>query len=129
MSILTVSARMGAPFTVPSAMAKAGVLAMTKSLAAEWGPRGIARSRLMPKERGGDEELAKTIPLRRVGEHIECANLAAFLVRDGAAYINGDAVVIDGGKMQSGGGASAQSMLEWTDEQWEAIRPRKKSSF
>jgi NAD(P)-dependent dehydrogenase (short-subunit alcohol dehydrogenase family) len=76
MSILTVSALMGAPFTVPSAMAKAGVLAMTKSLAVEWGPRGIrtcaivpglfptegAWSRLMPKERGGDEEeLVKTI--------------------------------------------------------------------
>ncbi|HEY6602571.1 MAG TPA: SDR family oxidoreductase [Xanthobacteraceae bacterium] len=141
MSILTVSALMGAPFTVPSAMAKAGVLAMTKSLAVEWGPRGIrtcaivpglfptegAWSRLMPKERGGDEELVKTIPLRRVGEHIELANLAAFLVSDGAAYINGDAVVIDGGKMQSGGGgASTQSMLDWTDEQWEAIRPKKK---
>src|SRR5258705_466781 len=69
MSILTVSALLGAPFTVPSAMAKAGVLAMTKSLAVEWGPRGIrtcaivpglfptegAWSRLMPKERGGDE--------------------------------------------------------------------------
>ena len=139
--ILTVSALMGAPFTVPSAMAKAGVLAMTKSLAVEWGPRGIrtcaivpglfptegAWSRLMPKERGGDEELVKTIPLRRVGEHIELANLAAFLVSDGAAYINGDAVVIDGGKMHSGGGgASTQSMLDWTDEQWEAIRPKKK---
>ncbi len=121
--------------------AEAGVLAMTKSLAVEWGPRGIrtcaivsglfptegAWSRLMPKERGGDEELVKTIPLRRVGEHIELANLAAFLVSDGAAYINGDAVVIDGGTMQSGGGgASTQSMLDWTDEQWEAIRPKKK---
>ena len=141
MSILTVSALMGAPFTVPSAMAKAGVLAMTKSLAVEWGPRGIrtcaivpglfptegAWSRLMPKERGGGEELVKMIPLRRVGEHIELANLAAFLVSDGAAYINGDAVVIDGSKMQSGGGgASTQSMLDWTDEQWEEIRLKKK---
>jgi NAD(P)-dependent dehydrogenase (short-subunit alcohol dehydrogenase family) len=86
-----------------------------------------AWSRLMPKERGGEEELVKTIPLRRVGEHIELANLAAFLVSDGAAYINGDAVVIDGGKMQSGGGgASTQSMLDWTDVQWEASRPKKK---
>ena len=62
-----------------------------------------------------------------MGEHIELANLAAFLVSDGAAYINGDAVVIDGGKMQSGGGgASTQAMLDWTDEQWEAIGPKKK---
>jgi NAD(P)-dependent dehydrogenase (short-subunit alcohol dehydrogenase family) len=51
------------------------------------GRRWIAWSRLMPKERGGDEELVKTIPLRRVGEHIELANLAAFLVSDGAAHI------------------------------------------
>ena len=82
----------------------------------------------MPKERGGDEELVKTIPLRRVGEHIELANLAAFLVSDGAAYINGDAMVIDGGKMlqSGGGGASTQSMIDWTDEQWEAIRPKRK---
>jgi NAD(P)-dependent dehydrogenase (short-subunit alcohol dehydrogenase family) len=141
LSILTVSSLMGAPFTVPSAMAKAGVLAMTKSLAVEWGPKGIrtcaivpgpfptpgAWERLMPKERGGNEELVKTIPLRRVGEHTELANLAAFLVSDGAAYINGDAVVIDGGKMllSGGGGASTAAMLDWTDAQWAAIRPRR----
>ena len=67
-------------------------------------------------------------PLRRVGKHEELANLAAFLVSDGAAYINGDAIVIDGGKMlqSAGGGASTQSMIDWTDEQWEAIRPKKK---
>jgi NAD(P)-dependent dehydrogenase (short-subunit alcohol dehydrogenase family) len=142
MSILTVSSLVGAPFTVPSAMAKAGVLAMTKSLAVEWGPKGIrtcaivpgpfptegAWSRLMPKERGGNEALLKTIPLRRVGEHIELANLAAFLVSDGAAFINGDAIVIDGGKMlqSGGGGANTNAMIDWTDEQWDAIRPKKK---
>ena len=83
MSILTVSSLTGAPFTVPSAMAKAGVLAMTKSLAVEWGPKGIrtcaivpgpfptegAWSRLMPKERGSQADITKVIPLRRVGEH------------------------------------------------------------
>ncbi len=141
MSILTVSSLTGAAFTVPSAMAKAGVLAMTKSLAVEWGPKGIrtcaivpgpfptegAWSRLMPKERGGQEEMIKAIPMRRVGEHIELANLAAFLVSDGAGYINGDAIVIDGGKsLQSGGGgANTSAMLDWTDEQWAAIRPKK----
>jgi NAD(P)-dependent dehydrogenase (short-subunit alcohol dehydrogenase family) len=142
MSILTVSSLTGAPFTVPSAMAKAGVLAMTKSLAVEWGPKGIrtcaivpgpfptegAWSRLMPKERGGQEEMIKAIPMRRVGEHIELANLAAYLVSDGAAYINGDAIVIDGGKMlqSGGGGANTSAMLDWTDAQWDAIRPKKK---
>ena len=142
MSILTVSSLTGAPFTVPSAMAKAGVLAMTKSLAVEWGPKGIrtcaivpgpfptegAWSRLMPAARGGNEELVKTVPLRRVGKHEELANLAAFLVSDGAGYINGDAIVIDGGKMlqSGGGGASTGQMLDWTDEQWDAIHPKKK---
>ncbi len=141
MSILTVSSLTGALFTVPSAMAKAGVLAMTKSLAVEWGPRAYphlrhrarpfptegAWSRLMPKERGGNEDMTKAIPMRRVGEHIELANLAAFLVSDGAAYINGDAMVIDGGKMlqSGGGGANTSAMLDWTDEQWDAIRPKK----
>ncbi|MBM3644638.1 MAG: SDR family oxidoreductase [Alphaproteobacteria bacterium] len=141
LSILTVSSLTGAPFTVPSAMAKAGVLAMTKCLAVEWGPKGIrtvaivpgpfptegAWSRLMPAARGGNEELVKTIPLRRVGQHTELANLAAFLVSDGAAFINGDAIVIDGGKMlqSGGGGAGTQAMLDWSDEQWEAIRPKR----
>ncbi|WP_422000147.1 SDR family oxidoreductase [Reyranella sp.] len=142
LSILTVSSLTGAPFTVPSAMAKAGVLAMTRSLAVEWGPKGIrtcaivpgpfptegAWSRLMPKERGGNEALVRTIPLRRVGEHDELANLAAYLVSDGAGFVNGEAVVIDGGKMlqSGGGGASTQSMIDWTDEQWDAIRPKRK---
>jgi NAD(P)-dependent dehydrogenase (short-subunit alcohol dehydrogenase family) len=142
MSILTISSLTGAPFTVPSAMAKAGVLAMTRSLAVEWGPKGIrtcaivpgpfptegAWSRLMPKERGSQADIAKVIPLRRVGEHVELANLAAFLVSDGATFINGEAVVIDGGKsLQSGGGgANTAAMLDWTDEQWDAIRPKKK---
>lgn len=141
MSILTVSSLAGAPFTVPSAMAKAGVLAMTKSLAVEWGPKGIrtcaivpgpfptpgAWERLMPKERGGEEELVKSVPLRRVGRHDELADLAAFLVSDGAAYINGDAVVIDGGKMlqSGGGGANTQAMLDWSDAQWDAIRAKR----
>ena len=81
----------------------------------------------MPKERASHEEMLKTIPLGRVGEHIELANLAAFLGSDAAAYITGEAVVIDGGKMHSvGGGPGTQSMLDWTDEQWEAIRPKKK---
>lgn len=82
----------------------------------------------MPKERGGQADITKVIPLRRVGEHLELANLAAFLVSDGAASINGDAIVIDGGKsLQSGGGgANTAAMLDWTDEQWDAIRPKKK---
>ncbi len=128
LSILTLSALQGAPFTVPSAMAKAGVLAMTKSLAVEWGPKGIrlvaiapgpfptpgAWGRLMPEERRAEAE--RHIPLRRYGEHIELANLASYLVSDQAAYITGECVVIDGGKRYLGGaGTGSAAMLEWSD--------------
>ncbi len=135
LSILTLSALQGAPFTVPSAMAKAGVLAMTKSLAVEWGPKGIrlvaiapgpfptegAWTRLMPEERS--REVTRGIPLRRFGEHQELANLCSFLVSDGAGYINGEAVVIDGGKRYLGG-AGPGEMLDWSDEQWAGLRER-----
>ena len=138
LSILTLSALHGAPFTLPSAMAKAGMLAMTRSLAVEWGPKGIrlnaiapgnfptpdATARLQPAGalREGPE---RGIPLRRVGEHRELADLAAFLVSDMAAYINGEAVVIDGGKRWLGGArAGAEAMLDWGDAEWAALRPR-----
>lgn len=140
LSVLTLSALQGAAFTVPSAMAKAGVLAMTKSLAVEWGPKNIrlvavapgpfptpgAWSRLMPEERqAGDPK--RGIPLRRYGEHVELANLCSYLVSDHAAYITGECVVIDGGKRYLAG-AGDPAMLEWTDEQWTAIRERSKGN-
>jgi NAD(P)-dependent dehydrogenase (short-subunit alcohol dehydrogenase family) len=140
LSILTLGALTGAPFTAPSAMAKAGVLAMTRSLAAEWGPKGIrlvaiapgpfptpgAWERLMPKQKTDADPIEKSIPLRRVGEHDELANLASFLVSDQAAYITGECVVIDGGKMLigGGGGVNTASMLDWTDEQWAELRKK-----
>ncbi|MEO8559061.1 MAG: SDR family oxidoreductase [Rhodospirillales bacterium] len=141
LSILTLSALNGAPFTVPSAMAKAGVLAMTKSLAVEWGSKGIrlvavapgpfptpgAWERLMPEQRTKAEPIENSIPLRRVGQHEELANLCSFLVSDQAGYINGDCIVIDGGKMlqSGGGGVNTSGMLDWTDEQWDELKPKK----
>jgi NAD(P)-dependent dehydrogenase (short-subunit alcohol dehydrogenase family) len=134
LSILTLSALQGGAFTVPSAMAKAGVLAMTQSLAVEWGPKGIrlvaiapgnfptpdATARLRTESMGAVE---KGIPLRRVGEHAELADLAAFLVSDMAAYITGEAVVIDGGKRFLGGARSgSDGMLDWSDADWAAHR-------
>jgi NAD(P)-dependent dehydrogenase (short-subunit alcohol dehydrogenase family) len=138
LSILTLSALQGAAFTVPSAMAKAGVLAMTKSLAVEWGPKNIrllavapgpfptpgAWARLMPAERQAGER-ERGIPLRRFGEHIELANLCSYLVSDQAAYLTGECVVIDGGKRYLGGTTDA-SMLDWTDAQWAAVREKTK---
>lgn len=134
--ILTQSALVGAPFTVPSAMAKAGLLSMIRSLAVEWGPKQIrlvgvvpgsfptegAWSRLMPKERHS-EPIENSIALRRVGRHEELANLCAFLVSDQAGFITGDAVVIDGGKwLQGAAGPSAVTMQAWPEETWSKLR-------
>ena len=135
LSILTLSALMGAPFTVPSAMAKAGIDAMTKSLAVEWGPFGIrlvavapgsfptegASARLTPRD--ADNDLTAGVPLRRHGEHGELTDLCAFLVSDLAGYITGETVVIDGGRRFLGGARSGSArMLEWSDEDWQRQR-------
>ena len=131
LSILTLSALHGAAFTLPSAMAKAGMEAMTKSLAVEWGPHGVrlvavapgnfptqgASARLTPT--GGAGEIDPGVPLRRDGEHGELADLCAFLVSDLAGYITGETVVIDGGKRWlAGSRAGVSQMLNWTDEDW-----------
>jgi NAD(P)-dependent dehydrogenase (short-subunit alcohol dehydrogenase family) len=134
LSILTLSALQGGAFTAPSAMAKAGLLAMTQSLAVEWGPHGIrlvaiapgtfpteaAVARLRP---GGVEHTG--VPLRRAGKHDELTDLAAFLVSDHAGYVTGECVVADGGRRLLGGArAGAQEMLDWTDADWAAQRAR-----
>jgi NAD(P)-dependent dehydrogenase (short-subunit alcohol dehydrogenase family) len=132
LSILSTSTITGRAFTVPSAMAKSAILAMTKSLAVEWGPRGIrtvaiapgafptagASSQLRPE--GRDEGWASKNPLGRVGEHGELANLASFLISDSAGYINGEMVVQDGGSHLRSSGA--EDLLQWTDAQWEKQR-------
>lgn len=142
MQILTQSAMTGMPFTVPSAMAKAGALAMIRSLAVEWGPFGIrtvgvvpgpfptenAWSRLMPKERIGEAPIEQGVALRRVGEHHELADLCVYLISDSAAFITGEAVTIDGGRwLQGAAGASAYNMQQWPDSTWESLKPKKSS--
>src|SRR6478735_1136665 len=132
LSILSTSTITGRAFTVPSAMAKSAVLAMTKSLAVEWGPKGVrtvaiapgafptpgASSQLRPE--GRDQSWSSTNPLGRTGEHGELADLASFLISDRAGYINGEMVVQDGGAHLRGSGA--EDLLQWTDEQWEKQR-------
>ncbi len=135
LSILTLSALKGSAFRVPSAMAKAGVLAMIRSLAVEWGPKGIrtaaiapgpfptagASRRLTPGD--SDNVVEREIPLRRNGEHIELANLAAFLLSDMAGYINGECIAIDGGKQfMSDAGSRTVELMNWTDEDWARMR-------
>jgi NAD(P)-dependent dehydrogenase (short-subunit alcohol dehydrogenase family) len=139
LSIVTTYAWTGSAYVVPSAMAKAGVLAMTRSLAVEWGPRGIrlnaiapgpfptkgAWERLVPKP-----ELAKAFetrnPLRRAGEHRELADLASYLLADQSAYINGEVVTIDGGEWLQGAGQFSFLAEEMSDEDWDHLKPAKK---
>ncbi|WP_425930459.1 SDR family oxidoreductase [Pseudomonas sp. NyZ201] len=126
----------GSAFTAPSAAAKAGVLAMTRSLAVEWGPKGIRLNCVAPglfPTPGAWEQLypagsqvepqEKGVPLRRFGDHQELANLYSYLASDGSGYITGDMVVIDGGRwMQGVGGPTFRAMQDWSDEQWQAMR-------
>lgn len=133
LSIVTTYAEGGSAYVVPSAAAKAGVLAMTRSLAVEWGPRGIicnaiapgpfptkgAWDRLLPDPSMLDEAIDR-IPLRRPGELIELANLAAFLCSNLSDYINGECVAIDGGEKLKGAGQFSW-MGTLTKEQWAAL--------
>jgi NAD(P)-dependent dehydrogenase (short-subunit alcohol dehydrogenase family) len=140
LSIVTTWVWVGGPFTVPSAMSKAGIAAMTQSLAVEWGPKGIranavapgpfptkgAWDRLMPepmaKKLGGGGSLgAGSIPLRRMGEHEELANLAAFLMSDGCEYLTGAVIPIDGGQWLSSGG-NFHALTNLDDDDWGQIR-------
>ena len=132
LSILSTSTITGRAFTVPSAMAKSAVLAMTKSLAVEWGPKGIRTVAIAPgpfptagasgqlRPEGRDEGSASRNPLGRTGQHDELADLASFLVSDRAGYINGEMVVIDGGAHLRSSGA--EDLLSWSDAQWAAQR-------
>src|SRR5215467_6750931 len=140
LNITTTYAQWGSPYVVPSSVAKAGVLNMTRSLAVEWGKYGIrfnaiapgpvptegAFSRLMPVK--SLEEMAKKRnPLGRFGTHQELADLAAFLVSDYSGYINGEQVVMDGGEFLKG--ASEFSMMGdlLSEEHWQAMKPKKKT--
>jgi NAD(P)-dependent dehydrogenase (short-subunit alcohol dehydrogenase family) len=112
LNIVTTYSWTGSGYVVPSAVAKAGVLTMTRSLAAEWAkykirtnaiapgpfPTQGAFSRLFPEGLKEKIDPLKRIPLKRYGEHQELANLAAYLMSDFSAYVNGEVVTIDGGE-------------------------------
>ncbi len=118
LNIVTTYAWTGSGYVVPSATAKAGVLAMTRSLAVEWAKYGMrfnaiapgpfptkgAWDRLLPGDLKDKFDMAKKVPLKRVGEHQELANLAAYLVSDFSAYVNGEVITIDGGEWLKGAG-------------------------
>ena len=134
LNIVTTYAWTGSAYVVPSATAKAGVLAMTRSLAVEWAKYGIrfnaiapgpfptkgAWDRLLPGDLKDKFDLAKKVPLKRVGEHQELANLAAYLVSDFSAYVNGDVITIDGGEWLKGAGQF--NLLEAIpEEMWDQL--------
>jgi len=127
------AANCGSGFVVPSACAKAGVLALTTSLAVEWGKHHIrlnaiapgpfptegAWSRLMPSTQM-EEDRKNFNPMKRFGRHEELANLAAFLISDMSPYINGECVVIDGGQWLRGAG-EFNDLATLPDSVWEAM--------
>lgn len=143
LNIVTTYAWTGSAYVVPSATAKAGVLAMTRSLAVEWAKYGIrsnaiapgpfptkgAWDRLLPGDLKDQFDLAKKVPLKRVGDHQELANLAAYLVSDFSAYVNGEVITIDGGEWLKGAGQFnlLESIPEELWDQLEAMIKAKKN--
>ncbi|MBL4663752.1 MAG: SDR family oxidoreductase [Flavobacteriaceae bacterium] len=146
LNIVTTYAWTGSAYVVPSATAKAGVLAMTRSLAVEWAKYGMrfnaiapgpfptkgAWDRLLPGDLKEKFDLAKKVPLKRVGDHQELANLAAYLVSDFSAYVNGEVVTLDGGEWLKGAG-QFNLLEDVPEEMWDMlemmVKARKKSRF
>ena len=139
LNIVTTYAWTGSGYVVPSACAKAGVLAMTRSLAVEWAKYGIrtvaiapgqfptkgAWSRLAPPGLGIQKKMINRVPLKRVGEHEELANLASYLVSDQAGYINGEVVTIDGGEWLQGAG-EMNELEKLPKAAWKLLKMKRK---
>jgi NAD(P)-dependent dehydrogenase (short-subunit alcohol dehydrogenase family) len=141
LNIVTTYAFTGSGYVVPSACAKGGVLAMTRSLAAEWGRYGIrtnaiapgpfptkgAWDRLLPGDMAKKFDFKNRVPLKRVGEHQELANLAAFLMSDFSGYINGEIITIDGGEWLQGAG-QFNGLEAITPEMWDMLETMTRSA-
>lgn len=133
LNIVTTYAWTGSGYVVPSACAKGGVLAMTRSLAVEWAKYNIrfnaiapgpfptkgAWDRLLPGDLKEKMDISKQVPLKRVGEHQELANLAAYMVSDFADYMNGECVTLDGGEWLRAGQFSGLSMIP--ENMWDQL--------
>ena len=138
-SVVVTWVRTGSPFVVPSAMSKAGVDAMTKSLAVEWGRYGIrfnaiapgviptsgAQTRLRPGDAANEGPAARN-PLGRVGQIHEMGDLAAFMLSPACSWLNGETIALDGGDWLANG-AYFTDYLDWSDEKWTEVRDRMKA--
>jgi NAD(P)-dependent dehydrogenase (short-subunit alcohol dehydrogenase family) len=138
LNVTTTYTETGSAYVVPSAISKAGVQALTRSLAVEWGNRGIrmnaiapgpiptqgAFSRLLPRPEL-EERAKQKNPLGRFGTVEEFANLAVFLVSDGSGYINGEVVTMDGGEWLQGAGEFTELGRQLTEKEWEMMAPKK----
>lgn len=141
LNIVTTYAFTGSAYVVPSACAKGGVLALTRSLAVEWGKYGIrtnaiapgpfptkgAWDRLLPGDLAEKFDFKKRVPLKRVGENQELANLAAFLISDFSAYINGEVITIDGGEWLQGAG-QMNGLEAIPTEMWDMLEQMTRSA-
>lgn len=141
LNIVTTYAFTGSAYVVPSACAKGGVLAMTRSLAVEWGKYGIrtnaiapgpfptkgAWDRLLPGDLAEKFNFKNRVPLKRVGENQELANLAAFLMSDFSGYINGEVITIDGGEWLQGAG-QMNGLEAIPTEMWDMLEQMTRSA-
>jgi NAD(P)-dependent dehydrogenase (short-subunit alcohol dehydrogenase family) len=141
-TVLNISATyapVGSAYVVPSAVSKAGVEALTRSLAVEWGNRGIRMNAIAPGPIPTEGAFSRVLPLpqleplalnrnpqHRFGTTEELANLAAFLVSDGSSYINGEVIRMDGGEFLQGAGEFSTLGRALTNDDWESLKPRKK---
>jgi NAD(P)-dependent dehydrogenase (short-subunit alcohol dehydrogenase family) len=134
-SILVTWVHTGSPYVVPSAMSKAGLHVMTKSLAVEWGRHGIRLNAIAPgpfptegaekrlRPGGGFGKSSEINPMRRVGRMQELQNLATFLMADGCEWLTGETIAIDGGGyLASGSGGYFTELDKLSDADWEKMR-------
>jgi len=135
LSILVTWVHTGSPYVVPSAMSKAGLHVMTKSLAVEWGRHRIRLNAIAPgpfptegaskrlRPGGGSSDSSKTNPMRRVGKMEELQNLATFLMADGCEWLTGETIAVDGGGyLATGSGGYFTELDKLSDADWEKMR-------